>query len=122
MTAVDLKSPEMASVKPGKPQSTAEPCDRRGEGRMGKVGRMFPEAGEKVVWERDGGGDPEEAVAVDAEAVPMHSRYKSNYNKKNENRGRGLSPSSAEAQHPGRSHLPRDCSPQGQTMNCDLTT
>lgn len=82
VTAVDLKSPEMASVKPGKPQSTAEPCDRRGEGRTGKVGRMFPEAGEKVVWERDGGGDPEEAVAVDAEAVPMHSRYKSNYNKK----------------------------------------
>lgn len=32
---------------------------------------MFTEAGEKIVWERDGGRDPAEVMAVDAEAVPM---------------------------------------------------
>lgn len=49
MTAVDLKTPETTSVKSEKPHSIVELCDRRGEGRMGKVGRTFPEAGEKVV-------------------------------------------------------------------------
>lgn len=49
MTAVDLKTPETAPVKLEKPHSIVELCDRRGEGRTGKVGRTFPEAGEKVV-------------------------------------------------------------------------
>lgn len=71
MTAADLKSPETASVKPGKSHSTIELCHRR-EGRREKVHRTFTEAGGKVVWERDGGRDPAEAMAVEAEAVPMH--------------------------------------------------
>lgn len=53
-------------------EATIELCDRRREGRRGKVGRKFTEAGEKVVWEREGGSDPAEAMAVDAEAVPMY--------------------------------------------------
>lgn len=56
MTAVDLKTPETAPVKLEKPHSIVELCDRRGEGRTGEVGRTFPEAGEKVVWERMVGG------------------------------------------------------------------
>lgn len=99
MTAVDLKTPQTAPVKLEKPHSIVELCDRRGEGRTGKVGRTFSEAGEKVVWERDGGKDPAEAVAVDAEAVPVHwldlmQKHCSRVGTrvitiKNKNRGRG---------------------------------
>lgn len=52
-----------------------------------------------MVWERDGGRDPAEAVAVDAEAVPVHwldlmQKHCSRVGTrvitiKNKNRGRG---------------------------------
>jgi hypothetical protein len=70
VTAVDLKSPATASVKPRNSHSTVEQCDRGREGRTGKVGRTFAEAGEKIHM-MDGGRDPAEAMAVDAEAVPI---------------------------------------------------
>lgn len=77
-------------------------------------------------------GDPAEAVAVDAEAVPMHwldptQKHCSTVGTgvitiKNENQGRGLSPRALRHSTQVEVIVPETALPRGQTMNCDLTT